>query len=682
MSKFPTLFSVRVFFQLLLVGAFSNACQKQTTFNGNSRYTNPVEESGDSMTLIEQDYDAADIDVATIKVNKKAGVIEHAFSFSALPPSKQMFKQDNRQPHKDTFKQGKDGSAAEDSFPVREAGPLDLLVVMDNSGTMKPYQDLLSTNMASLLKHVANTNWQIAVVTTDNSCPRDVISAEDYANDPVGAETRFKQAVAVGTGGNPLERGIEMAVRGLNGECAGQDRAWLRAGSTTAVLMITDEENCGSAINEGCAVNNYPYMGPDEFVAAAPAATKVYGILYDRKTCEDDGYEKDPADYYNLVSQTKGIWGAICQADYTATLTAVSADVSKIVKREFKLANTPDAGTLEVKIDSKTLNANEYTLSGDMVTLVEAIDMNDQMLIAKYYYNAVPRRSSYTLGNAAAADSLVVKVNNVIMPPGDYQFDSGTRQLMFGTMPEDSADIEVNYRAEGTLKKDFTLTDDAMARSVKVKVNGKTFSGFTYNTTTHKLTLAVAPSDASDIEVEYNVASDLVTTYPVIDVADQDIEFVDLIDSDSGERIPFQFNGQELTVPAEEVVDGRKVVADFVTTAVMPSAIDIVDLPIENTVKFTVEGDQTCLEEFYIEGTMAHLACASPLVEEIGITYNYVSMFRTSFSIKGLVTEDALWQVWIDGVEFTDFILEDQTVSIDPANLTINSKVKIRVSPR
>ena len=44
-----------------------------------------------------------------------------------------------------------------------------------------------------------------------------------------------------------------MAADALEGRCGGQTITLLRPQSQVSVLLVTDEENCGSASNEGCA---------------------------------------------------------------------------------------------------------------------------------------------------------------------------------------------------------------------------------------------------------------------------------------------------------------------------------------------------------------------------------------------------------------------------------------------
>ncbi|RYD60174.1 MAG: VWA domain-containing protein, partial [Verrucomicrobiaceae bacterium] len=160
----------------------------------------------------------------------------------------------------DSFTQGHSGVAAVQSFSVSEAGIFDLLIVIDNSSSMGPYQNRLSRTLPDILKHIQNTNWRIGVVTTSTACLRKTdlgqayITRQDFDRNSAQADADFQKLIKVGETGNPVERGILMATHAMQETgCDAGNVAWLRPDSQRAVLLLTDENNCGSAPNEGCA---------------------------------------------------------------------------------------------------------------------------------------------------------------------------------------------------------------------------------------------------------------------------------------------------------------------------------------------------------------------------------------------------------------------------------------------
>ena len=77
------------------------------------------------------------------------------------------FTQDDYPSVTTSHKQGRAGDPQSQNFEQGEWGMLDLLVVIDNSGSMTEEQANLSTKLQPLLSKIAKSNWQIAVVTTD-----------------------------------------------------------------------------------------------------------------------------------------------------------------------------------------------------------------------------------------------------------------------------------------------------------------------------------------------------------------------------------------------------------------------------------------------------------------------------------------------------------------------------------
>ena len=134
-----------------------------------------------------------------------------------------------------------------------KSGPIDILVVIDNSGSMSQEQANLATKLSPLLSSIAGADWQISVVTTDprNGCQRALIKSSDGA----AAATAFQSSItSAGLAGDGNERGILMSVAGLMGSftvpgvtagttiqvpnggvCPATAPAWLRANAGDAL---------------------------------------------------------------------------------------------------------------------------------------------------------------------------------------------------------------------------------------------------------------------------------------------------------------------------------------------------------------------------------------------------------------------------------------------------------------
>ncbi|RYZ48847.1 MAG: VWA domain-containing protein, partial [Proteobacteria bacterium] len=152
--------------------------------------------------------------------------------------SETAFTQLDRPTITDLFAQSSDLRSVSESFQQNSSasGALDLLLVIDNSGSMAEEQVNLSDKLSPLLSFVQNSDWRIGVVTTDpkDGCLRNLISKTDQ-----NAMASFASAVQPGIKGSGNERGIQQAVAGLKGEC-NTSGSWLRNQSTVGVLIVSD----------------------------------------------------------------------------------------------------------------------------------------------------------------------------------------------------------------------------------------------------------------------------------------------------------------------------------------------------------------------------------------------------------------------------------------------------------
>lgn len=251
---------------------------------------------------------------------------------------------------------------------------LDILVVMDNSPSTGTIQRKLSTQLTPLISNVDDVDWQVAVVTTDNSdgiragdpnpCPRNIIRKTD-----IDREARFQAAISVGEQGDTNEQGILMAVRGLRGEnCS----PWIRRGSAIAVLIVTDEDNCSFAgIGSECRgtqwetadylLNELTSMG-----RILNRSARVYGILGQadiNAACPSGELDQGSPGtvYMDAVARSGGMWDSICPLTYAPILERFSKDISKLLGAveiegnplwdtlRFYVNDTPWTGRVEVQ---------------------------------------------------------------------------------------------------------------------------------------------------------------------------------------------------------------------------------------------------------------------------------------------------------------------------------------------
>ena len=153
----------------------------------------------------------------------------------------------------------------DDTFYQLEAGKVDVLLAVDNSCSMAPYQEELASNFDEFLTFFieGNVEYQIGVVTTSvaeaepvaqNGCTQADVNAIPSAGELVGgtwitpetpnAADAFGQAVRVGICGSGYEMGIESAYRAVTEPLASQVNAgFIRDDAYLSIIFVSDEQD-------------------------------------------------------------------------------------------------------------------------------------------------------------------------------------------------------------------------------------------------------------------------------------------------------------------------------------------------------------------------------------------------------------------------------------------------------
>lgn len=431
----------------------------------------------------------------------------------AIESRTQNFSQITRPSLSRTFIQGAEGTGYVETLEQSSAaGVLDLLVVIDNSGSMKEEQQNLSTKLGPLLSYVSDADWRIGVVTTDPSdgCMRALINKG--ASD---ASELFSAAIEAGLDGSGNERGIFQAVTGLG--CPGTP--WLRENSTLAVLIVSDEDNC----SDGTACNGNLWGRPDYLLNYLESDlnrqlgvdARVYGLIKHPNDNSCKTAYNDGSQYAQAVAASSGTWGSICASDYSATLNSISMDVSTILKDQFALQALPDPSTVAITLilaDGTRVPTTEYLVTGNVVTFASAPPENSRIEVSYSTYDE-PQLSQFDLGATPAPGSLSVAVNGDVVAPSAYAVVGS--QLVFGAPPAPEAAIAAQFLRNDTLKTSFDLGSGVFAETLDVTINDQIASGYTYDDQTGQLTFSAAPADGAKIVARFSGYAGPVLSYDI-----------------------------------------------------------------------------------------------------------------------------------------------------------------------
>ncbi|TWW09484.1 hypothetical protein E3A20_13880, partial [Planctomyces bekefii] len=458
----------------------------------------------------------------------------------------------------DRFEQGNSGAKETQLFEQVIDRPVDIVLVIDNSGSMSQEQKNMASKLSPLLNFIQDSDWQIGVVTTDPSqgCQRGLIKKGD-----ANAATAFSKAVTAGTSGTGNERGVLQAVSSLAGTCL--PSPWIRSNSTVAVLIVSDEDNC-SANGVDCPGKDY---GKADYLFNYLASirepgknARVYGIYWSpteaRTSCSTGGNQA--VQYSSLVERTSGTWGSICASDYTPTLTAISKDIRTVLNSKFTLSYAPVAGSVSVFVDEAPY-AGSVTVTGKVVELTPAPSAGAKVRV-DYRHDSTPILSSFSLRYPADPKGLEVMLEGAKVDSSDYRLSADHQSIEWNVPPPEYARIEVSYtRSDKVLPQIFDMGEPVRPASMVVSVNGQDWSGFRLDQS--RVVMDSPPPDGSAVVFAYQAIGDPVLNYPFsprgISQATapkglEVIEGLEVKDSATGLPLPFNYSqGNLIFLPAD-----------------------------------------------------------------------------------------------------------------------------------
>jgi len=258
-----------------------------------------------------------------------------------------------------------------DVFYQASAGEVDILLVIDNSCSMQPYQEKLSTNFDAFLTFFieGNVDYRIGVATTTVGDPPapdgQVCTQSDIDAVPAGGEMMqnnlvidssttnasgiFADIVNVGTCGSGAEMGLEAAVQVLENP----NNPLLREDAYLSVIYVSDEQDA-SPFGVNDYINRMRAMKD-------PLARDVFNasslVVKDTLLCTEDQLNSGAtvgSRYIDFAEQSNGLVENICGDDFTSIVTDLSLNSSRL-NDTFFLSKAPDLGSLVLGVDGEEI---------------------------------------------------------------------------------------------------------------------------------------------------------------------------------------------------------------------------------------------------------------------------------------------------------------------------------------
>ena len=258
-----------------------------------------------------------------------------------------------------------------------EISVLDILWVIDNSGSMNIFQTNLAANIGIFMNAFANTgaDYRMAVITTDRSSFITVIDS----NTP-NAEAVLSALIMTGVHGSGMEKGIEMAYRSLDHDSAAPGGDFFRDYAKLAVVFVSDEPD--HSFPWSTYINFFNTIKPlGDFIPYGVIGDVPGGCIMSSNRSADPGFG-----YWDLIDHFGGSWYSICASDWGVQLQDMAEEMtgrnSFILDEVDPIENTISVRvngqvssnwTYDALLNSVIFNQDHTPLEGQTITIEYAV---------------------------------------------------------------------------------------------------------------------------------------------------------------------------------------------------------------------------------------------------------------------------------------------------------------------
>ena len=235
---------------------------------------------------------------------------------------------------------------------------LDIVWIIDSSGSMSDEQDALGRNFASFIDDfiTKDVDFKMGVTTTDTRSGHNGVmvagseekltSAAAKANE-AQFKLDFKNLVKVGTSGSGNEKGLQASRDFMNRYSA----TFLRPDAYLAVVIVSDEEDQSSDSVSA-------YVDSLKQHKNSAGLVKVYTIADVNNTNYGPGVTVGAERYIAAAEQSAGV-AANIRDDFHSVLTGMGETIINLLD-SFALAHQPVPGTLKVYVNGALTTAYTF----------------------------------------------------------------------------------------------------------------------------------------------------------------------------------------------------------------------------------------------------------------------------------------------------------------------------------
>jgi hypothetical protein len=236
-----------------------------------------------------------------------------------------------------------------DSFIQDGLANVDILFVVDNSGSMSSNQTNLKNNFSNFINvfSIAGVDYHLALITTDSpNFVGSIISSSSA--DPI---SDFEDQVdIIGHSGSPSEKGLYQSflATSIGGDAAaGSSTGFLRSDAKMVIVYVSDEPD-HSVLSSTMSYSDYSaHLLSTKTSSSMIVAHSIVGDY--PSGCTTNGRAEFGAGYYEVTNDLGGTSMSICASDWSVTMEGLARDsLAGII---FALSEVPLEETLQVIVD-------------------------------------------------------------------------------------------------------------------------------------------------------------------------------------------------------------------------------------------------------------------------------------------------------------------------------------------
>jgi hypothetical protein len=261
---------------------------------------------------------------------------------------------------------GLEGQNANFSSQVTYNSDVDVLFIMDSSGSMSSRLALMSSQIGPFVNALNATglNYQIGVTTMDMGAsgakgrflalPAGTPSVLNIGSANLVADLQAR--IGNGVVGSSLERGMQSMQAALtNPNITSTNLGFLRPSALLNVIFISDEDDASAPANYQAFLDQ---IKPPLASGARSWIAHFMGVTTANDpscvTSSWGGYADPGLAYMALANTSGGAIVSICTGDLTSALTNVKARIVEIAT-EYHLASVPNVATIQVIVNGQAV---------------------------------------------------------------------------------------------------------------------------------------------------------------------------------------------------------------------------------------------------------------------------------------------------------------------------------------